>query len=674
VQTDWSGGPGQAAWGEGDPTAYAAGDGLDSRTPGQLGLGYTLPYTTSGDLNQDGYPDLIFSNWLDQYPPMSHNVDSYIYWGGPDGFKNQRRTGLPTRGAVGVSVADLNYDGYLDLVFSNQRSGSYEHPTYTIDSYIYWGGPGGYSVSRRTALPTLGSLSNAVADLNGDGYLDIVFANSTDGVTVDVDSYIYWGGPGGYSPANRTGLPVQRAVGVSAIDLNQDGYLDLIFSNTTDGAFSDIDSYIYWGGPEGYNPVRRTGLLTIGAYDNTAADLNGDGHLDLIFSNRYHSEYGICCDFKVPSYIYWGSTAGYTTTARSELPTVGAVGVSVADLDEDGYLDLIFSNGSEDYSYVYWGNPTATYDVAQRTSLRIYRNLANSVADLNGDGHLDVIFSGDWDGFVYWGDGSKNIASWRHTTLVTVTSLGSAVASARLATAGASMGTVYTHPITGTTTLTEALTVPRTYAPTGHLDSSIYDATGDSRWLTLTWQAVVPPVTSITLALSTSGDAILWSDWRVVATVTLSGTNSVDLTGLLSQSRYLRYRATLVASPDHQETPWLQEVAIDYQRLSPTVTPTGSPTSTGSPTPTPSPTATPSLIPSATPSTTATATITPSPTASTTPTATTTATTSPSATASATETPAPSPTETATPVPTATNVHEQYMPLVLKGGPAASVP
>lgn len=57
-------------------------------------------------------------------------------------------------------------------------------------------------------------------DLNQDGYADIVFANSTDGSTANVDSYIYWGSGEGYSPANRSGLPVQRAVGVSAIDLN----------------------------------------------------------------------------------------------------------------------------------------------------------------------------------------------------------------------------------------------------------------------------------------------------------------------------------------------------------------------------------------------------------------------------------------------------------------------
>ena len=629
LQTDWSGGPGQVAWSEDDPTAYAVADSVDSRAAGQVGLGYTLPHTSTGDLNQDGYPDIVFANWLDQYPPQHHDVESYVYWGRPDGFSNQRRTGLPTRGAVGVSVADLDNDGFLDLVFSNQRGGYYDGPDYTIDSYIYWGGPGGYLVSRRTGLPTLGSMSNAIADLNGDGYLDIVFANSTDGTTVDVDSYIYWGGPGGYSLANRTGLPVRRAVGVSAIDLNQDGMLDLIFSNTTDGRSAEIESYIYWGGPEGYSPARRTGLPTSGAYDNTAADLNGDGHLDLVFGNRYRYIGGVPF-FEVDSYIYWGSAAGYRPEARTELPTVGAVGVSVADLDDDGYPDMIFSNGSDNDSYIYWGNAAAAYGVSERSSLPAYGSLGNSVADLNGDGHLDLVFSSDWNGFVYWGDGSRAYSSQRLDMVQTVSSLSNAVAGARMATAGSSMGTVYTRPIADGVTMAEALTVPRIYAVTGHLDSSAFHALADSLWLTLSWQAQVPRGTGLTIALSTSDDGTVWSDGQTVAEVASTGTGSADLTGLISPSRYLRYRVVLTSSPDHQQTPWLQAVAVDYELLEPMITPTSSPTATGSPTPSPS----------ATPS--------PSPTA--------------------TKTCTPSPTGTTTPTAAATVVYEQYLPLLRKIG------
>ena len=636
VQTDWSGGSGQLSWIDGDPSRYASGDGVDAREGGLLGLGFTLPYTSAGDLDQDGYPDIVFANWLDQYPPQHHGVDSYVYWGGPDGFSNDRRIGLPTRGAVGVSVADLNNDGTLDLVFSNQRSGFYSNPSYAIDSYIYWGGDGGYSANRRTGLPTLGSMSNSIADLNEDGYLDIVFANSTDGATVDVDSYIYWGGPAGYSPANRTDLPVRRGVGVSAIDVNQDGTLDLIFSNTTDGAFSDIDSYIYWGSPDGYDPAHRTGLPTIGSYDNTAADLNGDGHLDLVFSNRYRSMYGMCCDFDVPSYIYWGSAEGYSVTARSDLPTVGAVGLSVADLDQDSYLDIVFSNGSDRYSYIYWGDPTAAYGPDQRTDLRVHESLANSVADLNGDGNLDLVFSGDWNGLVFWGDGSRVFSSQRRTVLSTVTSLGNAVAGARLATAGSSMGTVYTRPITDGTTMSAALMVPRIYAATGYLESSIYDARSQARWLTMSWEAQAPTGTGVSVFLSASDDGAMWSSWQRVADVESAEADQVDLVGLMQSSRYLRYRVLLTSSADHQEAPQLKRVTVDYRLLAGTVTPTSSRIAEGTSTPTSSvsPTASPSIMP--------------------------------------TESPTPSRTGTATEVPTATstrrNEQRMYLPLVYWAG------
>lgn len=603
MQTDWSGGPGQLAWREGDAAAYHNGDGVDGAVAGRLGLGYTLPYSSTGDLNRDGYADIVFANWMDQYPPQPHDVDSYVYWGGADGFSNDRRIGLPTLGAVGVSIADLNNDGFLDLVFSNQRGGRYERPVYTIDSYIYWGGPDGYTVDRRSSLPTLGSMSNAIADLDGNGYLDIVFANSTDGSTVSVDSYIYWGGPNGYSPDHRTGLPVNRAVGVSAVDLNQDGHLDLIFSNTTDGRDPQTDSYIYWGGPEGYSATRRTGLPTSAAYDNTAADLNGDGHLDLVFANRYWSIMGIP-NFEADSYIYWGGPGGYSAEHRSQLPTVGAVGVSVADIDEDGHPDIVFSNGSSERAYIYWGSAAGTYGVEERSTVRAYQSLGNSIADLNGDGHLDLIFSTDWNGFIYCGSGSRSFSARRPTLVQTITSLSNAVAGAELGTAGASLGTVYTRPIAGDVTMDDSLRVPRIYADSGHLQSSAFDALGEARWLRLSWEAELPAGTSLALALSSSEDGISWSGWLGVADGSLAESGSVDLTAIIPPARHMRYRVWLTSSPAHRSTPWLHQISLEYELLHPTATPTC--TATVVPSPTPSPTSTPTKPPTEPPTGTAT--------------------------------------------------------------------
>ena len=85
-------------------------------------------------------------------------------------FSTQRRTDLPITGAFGSSAADLNRDGYLDLVFTHRVEGKHF-------GTIFWGGADGYSSQHRLTLALKGrrSLSNIPVDLNQDGFLDLLF-------------------------------------------------------------------------------------------------------------------------------------------------------------------------------------------------------------------------------------------------------------------------------------------------------------------------------------------------------------------------------------------------------------------------------------------------------------------------------------------------------------------
>ncbi len=65
---------------------------------------------------------------------------------------------------------DVNNDGYMDIVFSNSRNDS----TYNLNSYIYWGSASGFSNDNKIELATHHAVDNSIADLNNDGYLDIV--------------------------------------------------------------------------------------------------------------------------------------------------------------------------------------------------------------------------------------------------------------------------------------------------------------------------------------------------------------------------------------------------------------------------------------------------------------------------------------------------------------------
>ena len=234
---------------------------------------------------------------------------------------------------------DVNGDGWLDLVFSNH----YDDTTFFINSYIYWGAPTGFSPTNRKELPTMGALSSVVADFNDDGHADLFFANYKAGSTYVTNSYIYWGAKTGFSTTNRSLLPTNGAISGQAADLNRDGYLDLVVVNHYDGSWK-TDSYIYWGSAAGFSAVMKIPLPTMGGHGLSIADLDRDGRLDLVISNAYTKAHG-----NPNSYIYWGSSPAYSKSNRLELPTWGPFGNTVAALRLTGaQLETLLRVGTGD--------------------------------------------------------------------------------------------------------------------------------------------------------------------------------------------------------------------------------------------------------------------------------------------------------------------------------------
>ena len=110
------------------------------------------------DLTNDGYPEIVFTNYIHNYPGQR---TAYVYQGGPDGYQPHRRKELPTLWASGVAAADLNQDGFTDLVFANQglegARGLQESERDRYPSYLYWGHPEGFLEANRTPLPSFWS-------------------------------------------------------------------------------------------------------------------------------------------------------------------------------------------------------------------------------------------------------------------------------------------------------------------------------------------------------------------------------------------------------------------------------------------------------------------------------------------------------------------------------------
>lgn len=358
------------------------------------------------DLNCDGYSDIVFSC---HHNDSTYNINSFIYWGSSTGYSPANRLELPTNGALGNIVSDLNGDGYLDIVFSNHYNGS----TGNISSFVYWGSSSGFSATARTELPTSWAHGVSIQDVNGDSFLDIIFSNHYNGSSYNTNSFIYRGSSSGYSPTNKINLTTFGATGNTSADLNSDGFVDIVFSNYYNGSTRQINSYIYWGSSSGYAVSSRLELPTIGAIGTKVDDLNGDGFLDIIFANYYTNS-----SYNTNSYIYWGSSSDYSSSSRTELPTSGAYyGICIFDANNDGFKDILFTNyyNGSSYninSYIYLGSSSG-YSSSSRIELPTIGAMDCDVADLNGDGFKDIVFANYYNGstrninsYIYWGSDS----------------------------------------------------------------------------------------------------------------------------------------------------------------------------------------------------------------------------------------------------------------------------
>jgi hypothetical protein len=273
-----------------------------------------------------------------------------------------------------VIAGDLNEDGKPDLVISYDGGCAPD-----VGATAYLGKGTGKFIPQVLSTVKSGPYRMVLADLNGDGHLDLIVTYpgpGCNGNTHELD-VLLGNGDGSFKPpmAYMTGF---NPTGVAVGDFNNDGRMDVL---TTDEALKD--QYLSLGNGDGtlQSPVTIPTVQQLhGGGDVQVADFNHDGKLDFAIA-------ALAADFStIRVLIQLGNGDG--TFGRSHLLPGLSIGSSLAvgDLDLDGNLDLVQLGGHQLGIWLGTGDGTfrrkVTYDASNEQSPAIGRLGTDGIPDL----------------------------------------------------------------------------------------------------------------------------------------------------------------------------------------------------------------------------------------------------------------------------------------------------
>ncbi|MGV6860962.1 MAG: T9SS type A sorting domain-containing protein [Putridiphycobacter sp.] len=228
-----------------------------------------------------------------------------------------------------INFSDVNGDGFQDVLIFGVEDGT------KLSTKLFINDVNGNFVEKRgNPFVDIRSGSSSFADVNNDGFIDILLSGSDFSNSPVTELYL-GDGNGNFSIDNNSSFYQLRFSGTDFSDIDNDGDLDLLLTGSNSSDFNN--SYLYLNNGSGvFSLMSGTSLAGASSGFSKFVDIDSDGDSDIII----YGNANFFTSSKVGN-LYKNDGSGNFTYFSSGLPKLGYSAGDFADVDNDGDLDLI---------------------------------------------------------------------------------------------------------------------------------------------------------------------------------------------------------------------------------------------------------------------------------------------------------------------------------------------